>query len=116
MRDFTKLTIWQRSHKLCLKIYAITKNYPKEEMFGLVSQMRRSSSSAPTNIAEGCGCETAPQTTRFFDYTIGSLTELQYQLILSHDLNYIDAISFKELHDETVEIRKMTIDYSKKLR
>ena len=116
MRDFTKLDIWKRSHALCLNIYLITKGYPKDELFGLVSQMRRSSSSVPTKIAEGCGRGTDPQTHRFFDYAIGSLTELEYQLILSHDLTYIDKTTYLKLRDETVEIRKMTIAYSKKIK
>jgi len=115
MRDFTKLEIWKRSHTLCLKIYATTKNYPKEETFGLTSQMRRSSSSIPTNIAEGCGRNTNPQTIHFFDIAVASLAELQYQLILSRDLNYVDLPTFHTLHDEVIEIRKMAIAYSRKL-
>jgi four helix bundle protein len=111
MRDFTKLEIWKRSHKLTLKIYKITKTFPKDELFGLTSQMRRSSSSMPTNIAEGCGRNTNPQLNRFLDFAAGSSSELQYQLILSKDLSYISEPEFRELHDEAVEIRKMIYSY-----
>lgn len=111
MRDFTKLEIWKRSHQLTLKIYSITKSFPKEELFGLTAQMRKSSSSMPTNIAEGCGRNTNPQLNRFLDIATGSASELQYQLILSKDLSYITGSVFLELHNETVEIRKMIRGY-----
>lgn len=115
MRDFMKLDLWQRSHQLTLKIYRITKSFPKDEIFGLVSQMRRSSSSMPTNIAEGCGRRTNPELRRFFDFAAGSSSELQYQIILSKELNYISETDFQELHDETVSIRKMIYAYTIKL-
>lgn len=84
-------------------------------MFGLTSQMRRSSSSVPTNIAEGCGRSTNPQIRHFFDIAAGSLSELHYQLILSKDLNYILETNFKELQEEAITIRKMVYSYSQKL-
>jgi four helix bundle protein len=115
MRDFTKLNCWQRSHQLTLKIYSITKSFPKDELFGLTSQMRRSSSSTSTNIAEGCGRSSNPQLKRFFDFAAGSISELQYQLILSKDLSYISESIFKELNIETIEIRKMIYSYVAKL-
>ncbi len=89
MRDFSKLAIWQKSHELTLKIYAITKSFPKDEIFGITSQMRRSASSIPTNIAEGCGRSTNPQLKHILDISIGSVSEPEYQLILSKYLNYI---------------------------
>jgi four helix bundle protein len=115
MRDFTKLDIWKRSHQLTLNVYTITKTFPKDELFGLSSQMRKSSSSMPTNIAEGCGRNSSPQLTQFINIAAGSSSELQYQLILSKDLNYISEITFKELHDETIAIRKMMFSYVEKL-
>ncbi len=107
MRDFTKLDVWRKSHELTLKIYAVTKTYPKEEIFGLSSQMRRSSSSTPTNVAEGCGRSTDPQIKHFFEIASGSNSELQYQIILSKDLQYISEYTFAELYDEAVRIGKM---------
>jgi four helix bundle protein len=115
MRDFTKLEVWKRSHLLTLKIYQITKLYPKEELFSQTSQMRRSASSIPTNIAEGCGRNTNPQLKHFFEIAAGSSSELQYQLILSKDLEYISESTFQELHDETIQVRKMIYAYSNQL-
>ena len=112
---FQELTIWQRSHLLTLKIYSISKKFPKDEMFGLTSQIRRSSFSIPTNIAEGCGRNSNAELNRFLVISSGSASELQYQLILSKDLGYIIQSIFKELHDETIQIRKMIYSYCEKL-
>jgi four helix bundle protein len=116
MRDFLKLEIWQRSHKLTLKIYEVTKTYPKEELYGLCSQMRRSSSSVPTNLAEGCGRNSQAPLAHFFQIAAGFCSELLYQLILSKDLAYIADPIFKELNTETIEIRKMIYAYSGKIK
>ncbi|MDQ2721107.1 MAG: four helix bundle protein [Bacteroidota bacterium] len=115
MRNFQTLSFWQRSHQLTLRIYQTTKHYPKEELFGLTSQMRRSASSVPTNIAEGCGRNSNPQLSNFLQIALGSISELHYQLILSKDLFYINEPIFNELEIETVEIRKMIFAYSEKL-
>ncbi len=115
MRNFQELTIWQRSHLLTLKIYSISKKFPKDEMFGLTSQIRRSSSSIPTNIAEGCGRNSNAELNRFLVISAGSTSELQYQLILSKYLGYISELIFKELHNETIQIRKMIYSYCEKL-
>ncbi len=116
MRDYTKLESWQRSHQLTLKIYLASKTFPKEEIFGLTSQMRRSSSSVPTNIAEGCGRNTNPQTRHFFDIALGSLSELQYQILLSKDLNYIPESLALKLLAEANEVRRMIYAYHQKLK
>jgi len=115
MRDFTKLAIWQRSHLFTLSIYKITKNFPKEELFALSSQMRRSSYSIPTNIAEGCGRVTTPQLKNFLNIAAGSAIELHYQLILSKDLFYIQESTFQKLSNEIIEIKKMIHAYMDKL-
>ena len=115
MRDFTQLSIWQKSHSLTLTIYRVTKDFPKEEIFGLTNQMRRSSYSIPTNIAEGCGRDTNPQLKHFLNIASGSATELQYQIILSKDLGYIGDDAFQELSNEIIEIKKMLYSFSKKL-
>jgi four helix bundle protein len=115
MRDFHDLSIWSKSHLFTLKIYSMTKNYPKEELFGIVSQMRRSASSVPTNIAEGCGRNSNPDFKRFLVMASGSSSELEYQLILSKDLEYISESSFKELEAELIEIRKMIHSFIKNI-
>jgi four helix bundle protein len=115
MRDFQQLEIWQKSHQLTLRIYSITQTFPKDEVYGLVSQMRRSSSSTPTNIAEGCGRNSPVELNRFLVIAAGSLSELQYQCILSKDLKFLSESIFKELSDEIIQIRKMIYSYSAKL-
>ena len=115
MRNFQELTIWQKSHALTLKIYSITKNFPKEEMIGIISQMRRPSSSIPTNISEGCGRNSNPEMKRFLIIASGSSSELEYQLILSKDLKYLSENSYKELKNELIEIRKMIYSFIKNL-
>ncbi|MFT3947073.1 MAG: four helix bundle protein [Agriterribacter sp.] len=115
MRDFRKLAIWSKGHQLTLKIYTLTKYFPKEETFGLVSQMRRSAYSIPSNIAEGCGRSSIPDLKRFLTISSGSASELEYQLYLSKDLNYISEPVFKELEQEIIEIKKMIFSFSNKI-
>lgn len=115
MRDFQQLAFWQKSHQLTLKIYQITRDFPKGELYGLVSQIRRSSSSVPTNIAEGCGRNSLQELKRFLIISSGSASELHYQLMLSRDLNYISNQLFKELEDDLIQIKKMIFVYSEKL-
>ena len=109
MRDFHKLMIWQRSHRLTLEIYKISKTFPKSEIFGLTSQIRRAVSSIPTNIAEGCGRNSSKEFAHFLQIAIGSATEVEYQLLLAHDINYINDDDYQVLTNETVAVRKMII-------
>jgi four helix bundle protein len=116
MRNFKELSIWQRSHQLVLKIYHTTRSFPPDELYGLTSQMRRSSSSVPTNIAEGCGRNSDTDFSRFLTIASGSISELDYQVLLSKDLGYLHENLFKELTDEIIEIRKMIYAFNQKLR
>ena len=116
MKKFRDLQIWQRSHKLTLEIYRITKEFPKSESYGLVSQMRRSSSSIPTNIAEGCGRNTEKDFARFLDNAMGSASELEYQLILAYDLQYITLDNYEKTNAELAEIKRMLNAFIQKLR
>ncbi len=115
MRNFLNLEIWKRSHALTLDIYKNTKQFPKEETFGLTSQIRRSSMSIPTNIAEGCGRNSNQQLINFLQIATGSCSELQYQIILSKDLSYINEQVFNDLHSKVIDIRRMIYGYSDKL-
>ncbi|MBI9072224.1 MAG: four helix bundle protein [Melioribacteraceae bacterium] len=115
MRDFKKYSVWEKSHEIVLEIYRITKNFPKDEFYGLVSQMRRSSSSIPTNIAEGCGRYTDPDFARFIVIASGSACELEYQIILSHSLKYINTEQFKKLNEHVNEVKKMLAGLHNKL-
>jgi four helix bundle protein len=115
MKNFKELRIWQRSHQLVLDIYLIKKSCPKEEVYGLTSQIRRSCSSIPTNIAEGCGRNSDAELNRFLVIAMGSASELEYQLILIKDLGYIQIESYEKLNNELVEIRKMLNTFIQKL-
>ena len=107
MRDFKELIVWKKAHLLCLEVYKITNDYPNEEKFGLISQLRRASSSIPTNIAEGCGYKTQKEFGRFLRIASGSASEVEYQLLLSRDLKFVPQEKFEELTKEVIIIRKM---------
>ena len=92
MRDFSKLFIWQKSHKLVMSIYDITNKFPKSEIYGLTSQIRRASSSIPINISEGCGRSSNKDFARFLQIAIGSACEVEYELLLAKDLKYIEVL------------------------
>lgn len=115
MRDFQQLAIWQRSHAITLKVYSYSQSFPPSELYGLTSQMRRSASSVPTNIAEGCGRSSNAELNRFLIIASGSASELQYQTILAKDLGYLSENLFKELEGEIIEVRKMLYSFSQKL-
>jgi four helix bundle protein len=97
INHFVDLIAWKKNHEAVLKIYKITKNFPKDELFGIVSQIRRAASSITANIAEGYGRFHTKDRIRFYYIARGSSTELQNHLILSHDLGYIDDKQFNEL-------------------
>ena len=115
MQDFHSLLIWQKGHELTLKVYEASKSFPKEEMFALTSQVRRAAYSIPTNIAEGCGRKTNADFSHFLQMSIGSSSELEYEILLAKDLNYISEDSYNQLSSDVVELRKMIIRFQKKL-
>lgn len=90
MRDFKKYDIWQLSNLFTLEIYNTTNLFPKEEMYGITSQLRRASAWIPTNIAEGCGRASDAEFNHFLNIALGSALETEYLIILSKDLRYID--------------------------
>jgi four helix bundle protein len=107
MQDFRNLRVWQKSHELVLRIYAVTKCYPKEELFGLTSQTRRSAMSIPSNIAEGTGRGSDPDFVRFLTIAFGSSCELDYQILLASDLGYVTEEEYKALHTQLDEVKRM---------
>ena len=116
MKDFKELKIWQRSHQLALKLYEVTKFFPKEEIYGLTSQIRRACISIPANISEGCGRQSEIELARFFQIAMGSASELEYHLLLAHDLGYITNLIYDELNKELIEVKKMLSSFIKKLK
>ena len=115
MRDFKKYSIWQLSHKLTLEIYDLTKNFPKDEVYGLTYQIRRSSSSIPTNISEGCGRDSDTEFNRFLTIALGSASETEYLIILSTELNYITEEKSILLLEDINLIKRKTYQLKKKL-
>lgn len=105
MRDFKKYDIWQLSHSFTLEIYKISANFPKEELYGLSSQIRRAAASIPTNISEGCGRSSDKEFNQFLNIAIGSSNEVEYLLILSKDLNYINIEVFESLGKDINQIK-----------
>ena len=116
MKDFRQLKVWEKSHQLALAIYKVTKDFPKEELYGLISQIRRSSMSIPTNIAEGCGRFTDADFARFLQMAMGSASETEYQLILARDLDFLPKDSYEKLHSEVEEVKRMLASLLKTLR
>ncbi len=102
-------------HEITLEIYKLTQNFPKQEMYGLTSQMRRASSSIPANIAEGCGRESDAEFKRFLIIAQGSANELEYFTLLGRDLGYIKESIFIQLNDNADKIRRSLNSLIKKL-
>ena len=108
MKDFRKLQVWEKSHALVLKVYKNSRTFPKEERYGLTSQLRRSAISIPSNIAEGCGRKGDAELSRFLNIALGSASELEYQCFLAQDLGYWqNDLDYKQINRETVEIKRM---------
>lgn len=99
--------VWQKAHQLVLIVYARTANFPPDERFGLTSQIRRSSSSIPSNIAEGCGRRGNSEFHRFLQMAMGSASELEYQLLLAHDLEYLSPADYESLNQSLIEVKRM---------
>jgi four helix bundle protein len=116
MQDFRQLKVWVKSHDLTLGLYTATTGFPKTEMYGLTSQMRRSSSSIPMNIAEGCGCASDAAFGRFLQIAMGSASELEYQLLLARDLGFLPTSEYEGLNDSVSEVKRMLASFILKLR
>ena len=116
MRDFRELKVWQKSHGLTLAGYETTSAFPREEIYGLTSQIRRSSASIPANISEGCGRKGEPELARFLQIGMGSASELEYHLLLSHDLKLLKTSDYERLTGEVCEVKRMLTSFIKKLR
>jgi four helix bundle protein len=107
LRDFKKLDVWQVAHMLTLSVYSATRVFPRDEMYGLTSQVRRAATSVPANIAEGCGRDTEPDFARFLHMAMGSASELEYHLLLARELGYLSADEHEALNVETIRVKRM---------
>lgn len=107
IKSFTDLYSWQEGHKLVLEVYKETKQFPDEERFGLTNQLRRAAVSITSNVAEGFSRSGKQEKKNFYSTALGSLAEVQNQLLIARDMGYITDRAFKELADKTVAIDKM---------
>jgi len=115
MHNFRKLVIWTRSIDLVTRIYQLTNTFPKNERFGLMSQMQRSAVSVPSNIAEGSAKTSNKDFARFLEISVGSLLELETELLIAHNLKYVDSMLFEEIQNEIIELQKMITVFKNKL-
>lgn len=113
-RAFQQYLVYRRAHEVALAIYRETERFPRTEMFGLTSQMRRSAYSVPMNIAEGSAFEPR-EFRRFLGIALGSATELEYQLILAEDLGYMNPNTSADLQAQVNEIKKMLVAFRQRL-
>lgn len=111
MQDFRKLNVWEKGHALTLSVYKATLRFPKEELYGLTSQIRRASASIPANIAEGCGRSGKAELARFLQVAMGSASEVDYHLLLARDLGYLDASPYGELDGRAKEVERMLTSF-----
>lgn len=116
MRDYKKYTVWELGHQLTLDIYKVTQMFPKEEIYGLTSQMRRASYSIPSNIAEGCGRESEAEFKRFLTISQGSASELEYFNILVKDLDITSNDEFIKFDQQISQVKRSLHSLIKKMK
>lgn len=115
MKDFRSLKVWERSHRLTLEIYDVTAKFPRFELYGLTSQIRRCSASIGANIAEGCGKRGNNEFQRYLQIESGSASELDYHLLLSRDLGFLADADYRDLARNLTEVRKMLTSLLQKI-
>jgi four helix bundle protein len=116
MEDFKNLKVWVKAHQLTLAIYQFTREFPREEIYGLTSQIRRASASIGANIAEGCGRRSDAEMRRFVQIARGSASELEYHLLLARDLQLLTDDEFKDSEAKIVEIQRMLTSLTQRLQ
>ncbi|WP_025764058.1 four helix bundle protein [Dyadobacter tibetensis] len=115
MRNFRNYHVWEQSHQLVLSLYNITKEFPSEERFGLISQLRRAVISIPTNISEGCAKISEKDFARYLGISYGSCQEVEYLTYLAKDLGYMSTEIYDSIQAEIVSIKKQLYQLIKKL-
>lgn len=115
MKDFRELKVWQKAHELTLAVYQLTATFPREERYGLSSQLRRAGSSIAANLAEGCGRNGDAELSRFCSMAMGSASELEYHLLLGRDLQLIKRKDHEALHQQVTEVKRMLTALMQKL-
>ncbi|MGZ6311566.1 MAG: four helix bundle protein [Bdellovibrionota bacterium] len=116
MEDFKNLKVWSKAHGLTLTVYQRTRTFPKDEIYGLTSQIRRAAASIGANIAEGCGRRSDPEMRRFVQIARGSANELEYHLLLAKDLQFLTPEEYSGLEARILEIQRMLAALSQRLQ
>jgi four helix bundle protein len=116
MQDFKNIEVWKKAHKLVLDIYQYTISFPSSELYGITSQIRRAAVSIPTNIAEGSAKGSNADFGRYLQIAFGSASEVEYLLLLSFELKFINEESYTVLLNQIIEIKKMLSGFIKKLK
>lgn len=116
MRDFRELKVWEKPYKLTLDVYKATRQFPRDELYGLTTQTRRAAASIAANIAEGCGRMGAAELARFFQIAMGSASELEFHLLLARDLKMLDNARYEALSAQVVEVKRMLTVFWQKLK
>ena len=116
MQNYKELKVWSKAHEFTLKVYELTKKFPREEVYGMTSQMRRAASSIPANIAEGCGKYTPQDFARYLNIALGSANESEYFILLSKDLKFISQDDFEKINQIINEVKAMLISLISKVR
>lgn len=115
MRKFRELKVWAKAHRVTLDLYKITRAFPREEQYGLTSQIRRSAASIGANIAEGCGRGSKRELAQFLRVAAGSASELEYHLVLAADLEILAKDPFEVLVERVTEVKRMLTGFIRKL-
>jgi len=115
MKDFRNLAVWLKAHQLTLVVYKVTQTFPRDELYGLTGQIRRSCASIPANIAEGCGRSGQAELARFLQIAMGSASELEYHILLARDLNLLNSPTYDSLASDVIEVKRMLASFIKKL-
>lgn len=116
MRDFRQIKIWEKAHRHVLEIYKATAGFPKEELYGITSQLRRASASIPANIAEGFGRGGNVELARFLQIGMGSANEVEYHVLLAKDLGFISEDAYDRLATQIIEVKRMLAALLMKVR
>jgi len=107
MKDFKELKVWSKAHELTVLVYNLTRSFPRDEIYGLTSQVRCSAASVGANIAEGCGRRSDGEMTRFLQIARGSASETEYHLLLAKDLGFLPEADFRIAEQKVVEVQRM---------
>jgi four helix bundle protein len=116
LRNYKDLVVWEKAHALTLELYQATRAFPKEEMYGITSQIRRAAASIGANLAEGCGRRSDGEFGRFLLIAMGSASELSYHLLLAQDLKLLKEADYVRLDDELTEVRRMLTSLTLKVK